>query len=99
MEVFEATDLILAFRAIPIFEPNLILSQLRLPTYGGLELVRRLKEGHATQSIPVLLYAVRHGRGTGPGLSTLEPAISSPSRSWGPSSWRRVPAAREPGTC
>jgi two-component system cell cycle response regulator len=57
VEVFEASDVISAVRAIPIYQPNLILSQLRLPTYSGLELVRRLKEDHETQSIPVLLYA------------------------------------------
>ena len=57
MEVFEANDLIMAVRAIPMYQPNVILAQLRLPTYGGLELVRRLKEESDTQSIPVLLYA------------------------------------------
>jgi diguanylate cyclase (GGDEF)-like protein len=57
IEVFEATDLISALRAIGIFEPNLILAQLRLPTFSGLELVRRVKEDTATQSIPVLLYS------------------------------------------
>ena len=57
VEVFEATDVISAVRAVPIYQPNLILSQLRLPTYSGLELVRRLKEDQRTQSIPVLLYA------------------------------------------
>ncbi len=39
-----------------MFQPNLILAQLRLPTYSGLELVRRLKQESNTQSIPVLLY-------------------------------------------
>jgi diguanylate cyclase (GGDEF)-like protein len=57
MEVYEAVDLITALRAIPIFQPDLVLTQLRLPTYGGLDLVRRMKQDSATQSIPVLLYA------------------------------------------
>jgi diguanylate cyclase (GGDEF)-like protein len=57
IEVFEANDLIMALRAIPMFQPNVILAQLRLPTYNGLELVRRLKQESVTQSIPVLLYA------------------------------------------
>ena len=39
-----------------MLQPNLILAQLRLPTYSGLELVRRLKRDSATQWIPVLLY-------------------------------------------
>ena len=56
MQVSEATDLITAQRAVAMFQPNLILAQLRLPTYSGLELVRRLKREIATQSIPVLLY-------------------------------------------
>ncbi len=56
MEVFEATDLISAQRSVTTLRPNLILAQLRLPTYSGLELVRRLKRDSATRSIPVLLY-------------------------------------------
>jgi two-component system, cell cycle response regulator len=56
MEVFDATDMITALHAVPKFQPNLILAQLRLPTYGGLELVRWLKRDSATRSIPVLLY-------------------------------------------
>jgi diguanylate cyclase (GGDEF)-like protein len=56
MEVCEATDLISAQRALSMFRPNLILAQLRLQTYNGLELVRRLKREVATQSIPILLY-------------------------------------------
>ena len=57
MEVFEAADLITALRCVSIFQPNLILAQLRLPTYGGMELVRRLKQDQATRFIPVLLYS------------------------------------------
>ncbi len=88
MEVFESTDLISALRAVSMFQPNLILGQLRLPTYNGLELVRRLKRESATQSIPVLLYtdmATAEERIQG---STWEQAISSPNRSGGLSCWR-----------
>jgi diguanylate cyclase (GGDEF)-like protein len=56
MEVFEASDVISALRAIPIFQPSVILAQLRLPTYSGMDLVRRLKQDHSTQPIPILLY-------------------------------------------
>ncbi len=56
MEVFEATDLITALRAVSMFQPNLILAQLRQATYGGLELVHQLKQESATRFIPVLLY-------------------------------------------
>jgi len=57
MQVVEASDLIAAMRAIPVYEPNLVLAQLRLPTYSGLDLIRRMKEDSRTQSIPILLYA------------------------------------------
>ena len=57
IEVFEATDLITAQRAMSMTQPNLILAQLRLPTYSGLELVRMVKSESSTLSIPVLLYA------------------------------------------
>ena len=49
-------DLITAAHAIALHRPSLILSQLRMPTFGGLELVRRVKEDHATRSIPIILY-------------------------------------------
>jgi diguanylate cyclase (GGDEF)-like protein len=57
IEVHTAGDLISASHALSLFEPNLILAQLRLPTFGGLELVRCLKERHATRSIPIILYS------------------------------------------
>jgi two-component system, cell cycle response regulator len=55
-EVQIARDLISAAHALSIFQPNIVLTQLRLTTYGGLELLRRLKEDPATRSIPVILY-------------------------------------------
>jgi diguanylate cyclase (GGDEF)-like protein len=57
MEVFEANDVISALRAIPIFQPSVILAQARLTTHCGEELLRRLKQDHTTEAIPVLLYA------------------------------------------
>jgi diguanylate cyclase (GGDEF)-like protein len=57
MEVYTASDLTTAVQALSHFQPNLILSHLRLPTHGGIELVRRVKEGCSTQSIPVILYS------------------------------------------
>jgi diguanylate cyclase (GGDEF)-like protein len=57
LEVHDAGDMISALQSIQVFQPTLILSQLRLPTYNGLELVRRLKEDPATSRIPIILYA------------------------------------------
>jgi diguanylate cyclase (GGDEF)-like protein len=57
LEVYVARDLITATRALSIFQPNIILTQLRLTTYGGLELLRRLKEDPITHSIPMILYS------------------------------------------
>jgi diguanylate cyclase (GGDEF)-like protein len=56
IEVYTARDLITATHALPLHRPRLILAQLRMPTFGGLELVRRVKEDHATRSIPIILY-------------------------------------------
>jgi diguanylate cyclase (GGDEF)-like protein len=56
IEVYTAVDLITAVHALPLHRPSLILAQLRMPTYGGLELVRRVKDDHATRSIPIMLY-------------------------------------------
>jgi len=56
-EVHIAQDLISATHALSIFQPNIVLTQLRLTTYGGLELLRRLKDDYATRSIPVILYS------------------------------------------
>jgi diguanylate cyclase (GGDEF)-like protein len=57
LEVQDSGDLISALGSIAVSKPNLVLSQLRLPTYNGLELVKRLKENPATSAIPVILYA------------------------------------------
>jgi diguanylate cyclase (GGDEF)-like protein len=48
--------LITASHALPLHRPSLILAQLRMPTFGGLELVRRVKADHAMRSIPIILY-------------------------------------------
>ncbi len=56
MEVYPAGDLISAVYAIGSFRPDLILAQIRLPTYSGLALVRRVKEDDATSLVPVILY-------------------------------------------
>src|SRR6516165_4570997 len=57
MEVHTATDLSTAIYALSNFQPNLILAQMHLPTYGGIELVRRVRESFSTQLIPVILYS------------------------------------------
>ena len=56
LEVYTATDLITAVHALSNFQPNLVLRISRLPTYSGMELVRRVTEGSSTRSIPVILY-------------------------------------------
>ncbi len=56
MEVYPAADLISAVHACAVFQPNLILSQIRLPTHNGLTLVRRVREDHSTRFLPVILY-------------------------------------------
>jgi two-component system cell cycle response regulator len=56
-DVYTARDLITATQALTIFRPSIVLTQMRLPTYGGLELLRRWKEDIAAQSIPVILYS------------------------------------------
>ncbi len=59
MEAFPAGDLVTAVQAVEIFQPDLILSQLRLPTHDGLALVQRVKEQDATRLVPVILYGDR----------------------------------------
>ncbi len=56
LEVHEAGDLATAEQAVLTFQPGVILAQLRLSAGNGLELVRRLKEDRASQSIPIILY-------------------------------------------
>ena len=57
IEVFVTRDLISTAHALSLIQPNLILAQVRLPTFGGLDLVRWLKEHDTTRSIPVILYS------------------------------------------
>jgi two-component system, cell cycle response regulator len=59
MEVYPAGDMITAVQALASFQPDLILSQLRLPTHDGLALVRRVKEYDPTRLVPVILYGDR----------------------------------------
>ena len=56
VEVISAGDLISAARALSLAQPNLVLAQMRLPTFGGLDLLRWLKGEYATRLIPVILY-------------------------------------------
>src|SRR4051794_8277597 len=44
LEVATAGDLIMGLAAVATYRPDLVLCQLRMPTFGGLDLVRRLKE-------------------------------------------------------
>ncbi len=56
LDVHEAGTLATAEQAVSTFEPGVILAQLRLTGENGLDLVRRLKEDRASQSIPIILY-------------------------------------------
>ena len=68
IEVYEAVDIITGLAACPQFQPNLILVQIRLPTWDGYEVIRRLKDDPRTLSIPVIFIAAsRHDGGEGQG--------------------------------
>ncbi|MGE3818245.1 MAG: diguanylate cyclase [Isosphaeraceae bacterium] len=54
IDTYEATDIITALSACQKYLPNLILLQLRLHTWDGFEVIRRLKEDPRTRSIPVI---------------------------------------------
>jgi diguanylate cyclase (GGDEF)-like protein len=57
IDTYEAVDIISAMSAFQKYAPKLILLQLRLPTWDGFEVIRRLKEDPRTRSIPVILMA------------------------------------------
>jgi diguanylate cyclase (GGDEF)-like protein len=54
IEVYEAVDIISALGACQKFTPNLILLQLRLNTWDGFEVIKRLKDDPRTRQIPVI---------------------------------------------
>ena len=56
LEVSTASDLITALHALSTFQPDLILAQMRLPTHGGIELLRRTNEHMLTRFVPTILY-------------------------------------------
>ncbi len=56
MEVIWAGDIITAIQMAATQRPCLILAAMRMPTYGGIELMHRLKDDPATSSIPVILH-------------------------------------------
>jgi diguanylate cyclase (GGDEF)-like protein len=55
IEVYEAVDIITGLAACSRFQPNLVLVQIRLPTWDGYEVIRRLKDDPRTLSIPVII--------------------------------------------
>lgn len=57
IETYEAVDIITALSACQKYTPNLILLQLRLNTWDGYEVIRRLKDDTRTRSIPVIFLA------------------------------------------
>ena len=57
IETYEAVDIITALSHCQKFQPNLILLQLRLNTWDGYEVIRRLKDDPKSRSIPVIFLA------------------------------------------
>ncbi len=57
IETYEAVDIITAISACQKYQPNLVLLQLRLNTWDGYEVIRRLKDDPRTRSIPVIFLA------------------------------------------
>jgi diguanylate cyclase (GGDEF)-like protein len=57
IEVYDAVDIITGLAACSRFQPNLVLVQIRLPTWDGYEVIRRLKDDPRTLSLPVILLA------------------------------------------
>jgi diguanylate cyclase (GGDEF)-like protein len=57
IEVYDAADIITALAGCQKYQPNLILLQLRLNTWDGFEVIRRLKDDPRTRSIPVIFLA------------------------------------------
>ena len=57
IETYEALDIITALAACERFKPNLVLLQLRLNTWDGYEVIRRLKQDPKTRAIPVIFLA------------------------------------------
>ena len=57
IETYEAVDIITALSGCQKYLPNLVLLQLRLNTWDGFEVIRRLKDDPRTRSIPVIFIA------------------------------------------
>lgn len=57
IEVYEAVDIITALSNCQKYQPNLVLLQLRLNTWDGYEVIKRLKDDPRTRSIPVIFIA------------------------------------------
>ena len=53
-EVMEANDGREALDSIPVFRPQLILTDLMMPVMDGVELIRRLRADPSTAGLPVV---------------------------------------------
>ena len=61
-DVFPATDGDLAMSLVRSESPDLVLTDINMPSMSGIELCRRLKEDPATRLIPVMLLTGLDGR-------------------------------------
>jgi len=57
IETYDAVDIITALSNCQKYQPNLVLLQLRLNTWDGYEVIKRLKDDPRTRSIPVIFLA------------------------------------------
>jgi two-component system, cell cycle response regulator len=57
IETYEACDIITGLSGCQRYQPNLVLLQLRLLTWDGYEVIRRLKDDPKTRSVPVIFLA------------------------------------------
>lgn len=53
-EVYEATDGLEALHCVPVFRPQVVLTDLMMPVMDGIELIRKLHEDPKTSSVPVV---------------------------------------------
>lgn len=53
-DVYEATDGLEALHCMPVFRPQVVLTDLMMPVMDGIELIRRIHNNPKTSEVPVV---------------------------------------------
>jgi len=64
-QVIEARDGVIGLKSVKARQPDLVITDVMMPTMDGLEFIRRLRSDTKTAAIPILVVSGNSDLGTG----------------------------------